>query len=289
VFGLTGDERALLYRFAFETGIRPGQIRALVVKDFDLDSDPPTLTTHARFVKKRKAHTQALRPSLAADLRERFKSKMPTAAAFKMPDEYKLARMLRTDLATARQAWVDTEGLSREEREKRHRSDFLCDVNHQGERAVFYSTRHGHGTALAEAGVPEKDIAASMHHSNRSTTARYLHSDRRAVNAAIGAMPDLFYSQRQRAVATGTNGPEPEPVSNAACAAACASQRSSVESGGESDSAAGACGDARRPENPGVSALAAVECNSGSVAQRLEQGTHNPLVLGSNPSAPNPL
>src|SRR5688500_17678869 len=24
----------------------------------------------------------------------------------------------------------------------------------------------------------------------------------------------------------------------------------------------------------------------GSVAQRLEQGTHNPLVLGSNPSAP---
>src|SRR6185312_4222589 len=25
--------------------------------------------------------------------------------------------------------------------------------------------------------------------------------------------------------------------------------------------------------------------NQGSVAQRLEQGTHNPLVLGSNPSA----
>ena len=24
----------------------------------------------------------------------------------------------------------------------------------------------------------------------------------------------------------------------------------------------------------------------GSVAQRLEQGTHNPLVLGSNPSGP---
>ena len=25
---------------------------------------------------------------------------------------------------------------------------------------------------------------------------------------------------------------------------------------------------------------------AGSVAQRLEQGTHNPLVLGSNPSGP---
>ncbi len=29
------------------------------------------------------------------------------------------------------------------------------------------------------------------------------------------------------------------------------------------------------------------ERTGGSVAQRLEQGTHNPLVLGSNPSAPN--
>ena len=25
----------------------------------------------------------------------------------------------------------------------------------------------------------------------------------------------------------------------------------------------------------------------GSIAQRLEQGTHNPLVEGSNPSGPN--
>jgi hypothetical protein len=30
-----------------------------------------------------------------------------------------------------------------------------------------------------------------------------------------------------------------------------------------------------------------LESDNGSVAQRLEQGTHNPLVLGSNPSAPN--
>jgi len=26
---------------------------------------------------------------------------------------------------------------------------------------------------------------------------------------------------------------------------------------------------------------------AGSIAQRLEQGTHNPLVEGSNPSGPN--
>ena len=43
--GLTGDERALLYRFAFETGIRPKQIRSLTVADFDLKADPPSVTS----------------------------------------------------------------------------------------------------------------------------------------------------------------------------------------------------------------------------------------------------
>ena len=76
-------------------------------------------------------------------------------------------------------------------------------MNHRGERAVFYSTRHGHGTALADAGVPEKDIAASMHHASRTTTARYLHSDRRAIAKAVALMPEL--------AATGTDGTDSTP------------------------------------------------------------------------------
>ena len=49
-------------------------------------------------------------------------------------------------------------------------------MNHKKAKAVFYSTRHGRGTALAAAGVPEKDTAASMHHASRATTSRYLHA-----------------------------------------------------------------------------------------------------------------
>jgi integrase len=208
-YGLAGADRALLYRFAFETGIRPGQIRAMKVSDFDLDANPPTVTTHAKFVKRRRQHTQQLRPALAAELARRFKSKMPTAAALKLPSKFHMARMLRADLALARQAWIDAAGKDDKEREKRQRSDFLADVNQKGERAVFYSTRHGHGTALADAGVPEKDIAASMHHASRATTARYLHADRQSLDAAIGVLPDLDYPQAL--VATGTNGADPEP------------------------------------------------------------------------------
>jgi hypothetical protein len=52
--------------------------------------------------------------------------------------------------------------------------------------------------------LPEKDIAAPMHHASRTTTARYLHSDGKSRAAAIAAMPDLSYPQRHRA--TGTHG-----------------------------------------------------------------------------------
>ena len=242
--GLTGEERALHYRFAFETGMRPGQMRALVVSDFKLDADPPTVTTHARHVKRRRTHTQVLRPALAADLRERFKTKLPTAAALKLPSKHHMAEMLRADLADARAGWIAEKGINDKEREQRQRSDFLAAVNDKGEVAVFYSTRHGHGTALADAGVPEKDIAASMHHASRTTTARYLHADRKAVKAAIDAMPDLSYSssprgvQREAQKATGTHGAE--AMKDDGLRKACATPRTPTHSGAQEHGRGGA-------------------------------------------------
>jgi integrase len=204
--GLTRDERTLLYRFAFETGIRPGEIRQLRVGAFQLDAERPTVTAAAATNKRRKIHIQVLRPEMAAELKQRFASKMAAAIAFKMGSEYHQSEMLRDDLADARKAWISEapEGPARDERIK---SDFLATVNHAGERAVFYSCRHAHGTALAEVGVPEKDIALSMHHASRATTARYLHSDRTAVSLAIGRLPEIAEPMRQ--IATGTaDGPK---------------------------------------------------------------------------------
>jgi hypothetical protein len=63
--------------------------------------------------------------------------------------------------------------------------------------------RHGHGTALTAAKVPEKDIAKPIHHSSRTTTARYLHSDQKAIANAIAALPDLSYPESD--VANGTD------------------------------------------------------------------------------------
>ena len=70
--------------------------------------------------------------------------------------------------------------------------------------------------------MPEKDIAASMHHASRATALRYLQSDRKAMGAAIAALPDLDYSQGQKAVATGIDGKVTDPGSRSSLRKHCA-------------------------------------------------------------------
>ena len=191
-YDLTGNERALLYRFAFESGIRPKQIRALTVERFDLEGTPPTVSSPAAAVKRRKRHNQTLKPALAQMLAQHFQNKLPTAPAFRMPSEFNLADMLRADMADARAAWIEA-AKEGKPREVRQRSDFLAEKNREGERVVFYSLRHGHGTALALAGVSQELIAASMHHTNIKTTERYIHAQQQRAASAIASMPDLTY------------------------------------------------------------------------------------------------
>ena len=78
--------------------------------------------------------------------------------------------MFRTDLADARRRWLDSAGDNAEERSKRKHSDFLAATDHHGRRAIFYSLRHSHRTALGAAGIPQKDIQASLNHTRSSTT-----------------------------------------------------------------------------------------------------------------------
>jgi len=193
--GLTGEERGLLYRFCFETGMRPKEARALTVADFDLKASPPVVMSHARYVKRRKVHRTVLRPALAQLLAQRFKNKLPMATAIRMASRFHLAEMLQDDLKDARQVWIDL-APSAEAREGRLRSDFPAAKSHSGAVAVFYSLRHAHGTALALAGVAEAVIATSMLHSSRKTTERHLHAFDQNVAAGIALLPEFGYSPR---------------------------------------------------------------------------------------------
>jgi integrase len=203
-FGMSADDRVRLYHFAYETGIRPGQIRKLTAANFDLDGEPPVVVTQARHVKRRTRHEQVLTPGMVKLLRPQLASKMPEAPLFAtMPDKYTLAEMLRADLADARDAWIRAAGDDAKEAERRQRSDYLSPADRTGQRADFYSLRHTHGHTLGDAGLAQKDIAASLHHTRTATTDRYTRATIHARQKTVNSLPDVLPMTLR---ATGTDG-----------------------------------------------------------------------------------
>ena len=55
-------------------------MQKLTTANFNLDDDPPTVTAKAVNVKRRKQHTHALRPDMAAELWKHLASKTPRRA-----------------------------------------------------------------------------------------------------------------------------------------------------------------------------------------------------------------
>ena len=82
-----------------------------------------------------------------------------------MPHVTDVARMLRGDLAAAREAWLKEARKNKTELARRTASDFLCVKNHDGEVLDFHSLRHTCGAWLAMAGAHPKAVQAIMRHS----------------------------------------------------------------------------------------------------------------------------
>jgi hypothetical protein len=244
--------------------MRPGQLQQLTVSAFRLDAEPPHVVAKAKSVKRRKEQVQALRPELAGDLARALANKMPDAPALVMPDKFSCASMFRADLRAARAAWIRAAKVPAE-RVKRWRSDFLAELDADGRRAIFYSLRHSHGVALADAGVSQKDVAASLHHTKTSTTDRYVMKGKLKTQArVVQVLPDVIPLRK-----TGTAGaadaigqnPNAGPAAPARLTGACPTAATSVESSGvvsttqqttnpDSFAGIGVSSRARRDSNP---------------------------------------
>ena len=74
--------------------------------------------------------------------------------AFHLAQETNLARMLREDLAEARNQWIKEAKDNPQEYSQRQQSDFLADVNHEGEIFDFHCLRHTCGAWLAMPSIP---------------------------------------------------------------------------------------------------------------------------------------
>lgn len=187
--GIAGANRALLYRFAAETGLRASEIRALRVSDFDLAQK--TVSLDGRYAKNRKCALVHLRSDTVTILENVFQSKAPQDQAFKMPHPCTVVRMFRKDLAAARERWLEEVRNDPKKLSQRMESHFLdCDKD---EGTVdFHSLRHAFGTMLFKYGVHPKMAQALLRHGDINLTMnRYTHTWNSAEAEAIERLPDL--------------------------------------------------------------------------------------------------
>ena len=196
--GMTGPERAMLYRLAVETGLRAGELRSLTRASFQLDGDQPTVTVAAAYSKRRREDTLPLRPELAEDLSALTRNLAPAAKVFKVPKHTHSAEMFRADLEAA--------GI-------KYRDD-------AGKVADFHSLRHTFISNLAAGGVHPKVAQSLARHSTITLTMdRYTHSYHGEQSEALNVLPDLSRVEPVKTRATGTDNPDPSPKNLARCLA----------------------------------------------------------------------
>jgi len=192
-FGMTGPERAMLYRVAVETGLRSSELRSLTVVSFDLDADPPTVTVGAAYSKRRRDDVLPLRPELATALRTHFAGRTPATRAFNIGTAYHLAKVLQPDLADAGIPYEDEAGRV----------------------ADFHALRHTFITNLARGGVHPKIAQQLARHSTITLTMeRYSHTVLGDLHDALSVLPDLDADPGQRTpqrAVVGIDGPSGEP------------------------------------------------------------------------------
>ena len=187
---LPGPDRAMVYRLALGTGFRASELRSLTPESFDLASDPPTVTVGASYSKRRREDQQPIRPDLAALLRPWVADRAAGVPVFAtLPGN--TARMLRSDLRTARKAWIAAAPVG-PEREARERSDFLKYRNAAGEVADFHATRHTYISGVVAGGASVKTAQELARHSTPVLTiGRYSHARLHDLQGALESLPDL--------------------------------------------------------------------------------------------------
>jgi len=214
-YGMTGIERALLYRVATETGFRANELRSLTRSSFRLDSNKPGITVQAGYSKRRRDDVLPLRADTVAELRVFLSAKLPMASVFNMPEKYDVVDMLRDDMADARQAWL-ADAATPQEHAERASTAFLCYVDAQGRFADFHALRHTTGTLLAASGAHPKVTQTIMRHSDINLTmSLYTHTLAGQKADAIENLPSLDVPpMNQQARKTGTDSALVRPVSS---------------------------------------------------------------------------
>ncbi len=215
-FGLTGEQRLMLYAVALGTGLRASELASLSPKSFNLDADPPTVRIEAAQEKARRGDTIPLSPDLVSILRPWLASvRTPLLWPGKWAEHKQAGKFMQRDLVAARDAWLKTAKTPQEQAE-REKSDFLSYRDADGMQADFHALRHTFLSRLGRAGVPAKVMQRLARHSTvELTLGRYTHASVYDLAAGVGALPPLpigpksIKAERQTLRATGTDDATP--------------------------------------------------------------------------------
>jgi integrase len=190
VLGLSGPDRAMLYRLAVGTGFRVSELASLRRESFDLAGEPPTVTVAAAYAKSRREDRQPLQAELAKVVAAWLPSRSPFRPLFDVVRlAEKSARMIRTDLATAEIDEIDAEG-----------------------RVIdFHALRHTFVTAVVNSGASPKECQTLARHADPSLTFKvYAHTRLHDLTRIVDALPDMSAPVSNAVAKTGTDDATPK-------------------------------------------------------------------------------
>ena len=203
--GMTGPERALLYRIAIETGLRASELASLNRESFNLGANPPTVTVAAGYSKHRKEDTLPLREATAEALKPVVGKLLPGVRLFNLHAFPRYSTMLQADLAAARAAWLE-EARAPKERQRREESDFLKAEDSAGRVIDFHSLRGTCASLLAAANVHPRVAQSLMRHSTVDLTmSLYTHPYAEQQTDAVESLPDFSKPKSKTTTANGTS------------------------------------------------------------------------------------
>ncbi len=182
-WGVTGEDRAIIYATALGTGFRAGELQSLTPEDFDLDADQPTITCRAAYTKNHHEAVQPIRPELADFLRPWVQGKASGSPVFAFRID-NAARMLREDLEAA--------GIAQP-------GDY-----------DFHCLRHTYVSMLVRSGVSIKTVQALARHADPAMTLGiYTHV---GIHDLARGLDGLAHTLPTPCVSKGLTGTDPAPV-----------------------------------------------------------------------------
>ena len=218
--GLSGADRAMLYRVAAGTGFRAAELASVTPAAFDPAAGPATVTVAGGYTKNGEVAVQPLPPALADRVRawidaKRSAAREAAATAGALPIDGG-AGFERAPLWPGRWALDGKAGAIL-------RKDLAAAGVDPGEPAAgvldFHALRHTYITDVAATGANLKDVQHLARHSTITLTMdRYAKPSMRSAAAAVAGLPDPDAAAPVRA--TGTAGASPPAGGVPLCAAA---------------------------------------------------------------------